>query len=293
MSNLRLDGRKGLLFTAPAIIAIALLMAFPLLYTFYLSFHKNDLYTNEMQFVGFSQFVKLFEDRVFLLSIKNTFIWTAACVVFQFLLGLLAAVAINQDFIKGKMLIRILIMVPWVLPGIVGVNIWKWSYHPDFGIINHALKSMGLISSDIIWISGAATALLSAIIVNVWKMFPFVMLMIEAALQSVPKDLKEAAKVDGANPLRIFFTVTVPHIFSTSVTVILLLTIWTFNAFTFIFALTGGGPAHKSEILSMYIYRQGFQNYNFGLASAASVVLFLLTMVFSLIYIRLLMRKEN
>lgn len=291
MKKWSLTDRIGYAYTAPALAVVALLMAFPLLYTFMLSFQKNDVFANETKFVGLRQFARLFEDPVFVLAIRNTVVWTAACVAFQFLLGLLAAVAINQEFVKGKTVIRLLIMVPWVLPGIVGVQTWKWSYHPDFGIINHALKSLGIISHDITWTSGSSTALLSAIIVNVWKMFPFVMLMLEAALQSVPKELKEAAYVDGARPLRIFFAVTMPHIMMTSLTVILLLTIWTFNAFTFIFALTAGGPAHKSEILSLYIYRQGFQNLNFGLASAASVVLFLLTMAFSLVYIRFFMRK--
>lgn len=282
----------GLMYVAPAIIIVALVLAFPLLYTFFLSFHKNNLFTAGNEFAGFSQFVKLIKDPIFVLTIKNTLIWTVGCVVLQFILGTIAAIAINQQYVKGKTLIRILIMVPWVLPSIVGVKVWEWSYHPDFGIINHFLMSTGIISNSITWLSGVEIALWSVIIVNVWKMFPFVMLMVEAALQGVPNELKEAARMDGAKAIRTFFTVTVPHIYSTLLTIILLLTIWTFNAFTFIYVLTQGGPAHKSEILSMYIYRQAFQNYDFGFASTASVVLFLIILFFSVIYIKFFMGKE-
>ncbi|WP_163538162.1 sugar ABC transporter permease [Gracilibacillus sp. YIM 98692] len=293
--SLKLKKHKnpGILFVLPALIAIAFVLLYPLLYTFYLSFYKSDLYSDSLEFVGFTQYIELFQNELFINSIKATFIWTFGSVCFQFLIGLFAAVVLSQEFIKYKTLIRILIMLPWVIPSIIGVQIWEWSYHPDFGIINHFLQSAGLISEDIKWLSSQNTALLSAIIVNVWKMFPFVMLMIEASLQSVPNQLKEAARIDGANIVRTFFTVTVPHISTTCYTVILLLVIWTLNAFTFIFALTEGGPAHSSEILSMFIYIFAFQNFEFGKASAASVVLFLFTTMFAIIYITMLMRGDE
>ncbi|GGE31400.1 sugar ABC transporter permease [Pullulanibacillus camelliae] len=283
----------GAMYVTPAVIVIALVMLFPLVYTFYLSFNESSLYSTGLKFVGFSQYVKLFQDHLFVNSLKATFYWTFGSVVFQFLLGFFVAVVLNQKFIRYRSVLRIFIMIPWVLPSIIGVNVWKWAYHPDFGIINYFLKSMGLISHNITWLSGAHTALLSTIIVNVWKMFPLVMLMIEASLQSVPEHLKDAAKVDGANMVRTFFTVTVPHISSTCYTIIMLLVIWTLNSFVFVYALTGGGPAHSSEVMSMYVYKYAFENYNFGLAAAASVVLFLITVVFALIYALVTMKGEG
>ncbi|MBP1995986.1 carbohydrate ABC transporter permease [Paenibacillus eucommiae] len=283
----------GLIYVAPAVIVIAFVMLYPLIYTFYMSFNKSDIFSDQLKFVGFSQYVELFQDKLFLNSVKATLIWTVGSVFFQFLIGFVAAVVINQSFIRFKTGLRILIMVPWVLPSIIGVNIWKWSYHPDFGIINYILKSLGIISTNITWVSGADTALLSAIIVNVWKMYPFVMLMVEASLQSVPQQLRDAAKVDGAGPVRAFLNVTMPYIASTCYTVILLLTIWTFNAFTFIYALTEGGPAHKSEILSMYIYKFAFQNFDFGMASTASVVLFAITAAFAVVYIKFFLKGDE
>lgn len=287
----RIKLSPGVYYVAPAILVIAFVMVYPLIYTIYLSFHKSDLYSVGNTFVGLAQYVKLFQDNYFINSIKATFYWTAGSVVFQFLLGFAAALLLSQPFVRFKGLIRMLIMIPWVLPSIIGVNIWKWSYHPDFGLINYYLKSLGLIGSNLSWVSNPDTALLSAVIVNIWKMFPLVMLMIEAALQSVPVHLKDAARVDGAGSLRTFMTVTVPHVSPACYTIVLLLIIWTLNAFTFIFALTGGGPAHASEIMSMFIYNYAFKSYKFGLASAASVILFLITAGLTILYVSVLMRR--
>jgi multiple sugar transport system permease protein len=293
MRYYKLKRNPGMLYVMPAVLAIAGVMVIPLIYTIVLGFNKSDLYSDKWKYVGLSQFEALFKNAEFLASIHSTIIWTVSSVAFQFLLGFIAAVIISQDFIKFKWLFRILLMIPWVLPSVISVNIWKWLYHPDFGYINFLLRTLGIIPTPINWLSDAHYAMLSAVIVNVWKMFPFVMLMIEAALQSVPNEVKEAAKVDGANGIRIFFTVTVPHVSATCYTIILLLIIWTLNAFTFIFGLTGGGPANSTEILSMYIYKLAFQNYDFGMAGAASLVLFLITAVLSVVYMKFLMKGER
>lgn len=290
MRMFKFTRNPGMLYVLPAVLAIACVMVFPLIYTFVLGFNKSDLYTDGWKFVGISQYVALFQNSDFIASIRHTVVWTLSSVVFQFLVGFMAAILINQDFIKMKWLIRILLMIPWVLPSVISVNIWKWLYHPDFGYINYLIKVLGLSDTPINWVADENYAMLSAVIVNVWKMFPLVMLMIEASLQSVPNELKDAAKVDGATGIREFFTVTVPHVSSTCYTIILLLIIWTLNAFTFIFVLTGGGPANSTEILSMFIYKSAFQNYDFGMAGAASVVLFVITAVLSVVYMKFVMK---
>ncbi|MCU6791789.1 sugar ABC transporter permease [Paenibacillus sp. WQ 127069] len=289
----KLKHNPGMLYVMPAVIAIAAVMIIPLIYTILLGFNKSDIYSDAWKFVGLAQFQELFQNAEFLGSIQHTFVWTFGSVVFQFLIGFLAAVLISQDFIKFKGLIRLLLMIPWVLPSVISVSIWKWLYHPDFGYLNHFLKMIGLTTESINWVSDERYAMISAVIVNVWKMFPLVMLMIEASLQSVPNELKEAASVDGAKPIRIFFTITVPHVSSTCYTIVLLLIIWTLNAFTFIFALTGGGPANSTQILSMYIYKLAFQNYDFGMAGAASTVLFVITAALSIFYMKFIMKGER
>ena len=160
-------------------------------------------------------------------------------------------------------------------------------YNADYGIINYVLKTIGVISQNKTWLSSPDTAMLSVIVVNVWKMFPYVMLMIEAALQGVSKELKEAAVIDGAGKFEIFRNVTWPAIAPQCYSVLLLMLVWTLNAFTFVYNLTGGGPAHSTEVMAMYIYKKAFTDFDFGMASAASTILFVICMLISLIYIRL------
>jgi multiple sugar transport system permease protein len=165
-------------------------------------------------------------------------------------------------------------------------------YNADYGIINFIFRSLGIISENRTWLSSSQTSMASIIVVNVWKMFPFVMLMIEAALQGVSKELKEAALIDGANRLAIFRNVTWSAIAPQCYSVLLLMTVWTLNAFTFVYALTEGGPAHSTEVMAMYIYKKAFTDYDFGLASAASTILFLLCMGVSFVYIRKTGRED-
>lgn len=206
---------------------------------------------------------------------------------FQFTLGFAMALLLHQQFVKGKTVLRIFLMVPWVLPSVIGSAVWKWMYNADYGIINYVLKTIGVISQNKTWLSSPDTAMLSVIVVNVWKMFPYVMLMIEAALQGVSKELKEAAVIDGAGKFEIFRNVTWPAIAPQCYSVLLLMLVWTLNAFTFVYNLTGGGPAHSTEVMAMYIYKKAFTDFDFGMASAASTILFVICMLISLIYIRL------
>lgn len=283
----------GIFYVLPAILVVAGIMFFPLFYTIVLSFFKQNVFTQKMTFVGFDQYIKLFSDPIFYKVTKNTTLWTVGSVLFQSLIGFSLAMIVHKINKNLQTIVRILLVVPWVIPGIAAVLVWQWSYHTDYGIINEFLKQLGLIGTSISWLGNTKTSLISSIIVNVWKMTPLVMLLIEAALQNVPAELKEAARVDGATRIKVFSVVTMPHLAPILKTTVLLLTIWTLNAFTYIYILTTGGPNYSSEILSLYIYRKAFQDFNYSYASAASVALFLLTAIFSTIYIRFTLKGGN
>lgn len=285
--------RSGVGYVIPAVLVVAVVMLYPLLYTLIMGFFNNTLFMESPVFCGIEQYKKIFSDRVFLGSITSTFVWTFGSVFFQFTLGFLMALVLHQSFVKGKAVLRILLMIPWVTPSIIGSAVWKWMYNADYGIINYIFSSLGIIEKNQTWLSNPKIAMWAVIAVNTWKMFPFILLMIEAALQSVSKDLKEASLIDGANTLDIFKNVTWPSISATCYSTILLMIIWTLNAFTFIYALTEGGPAHKTEVMSMYIYKKAFTEYDFGLASAASAVLFVISMIVSLVYLYLTRDKEG
>lgn len=289
----RLHEGLGYVYILPALLVVALVLLMPLCYTLGLSFFDYDLYSRSYSWAGLEQVSTILKDKVFVNALKNTMIWTIGSVFFQFTLGFMLALIVNSSYVKKKTQWRILLMVPWVLPSVVSAMVWKWCYHSDYGIINEVFKRLGLISESISWIGSKETALLSCIIVNVWKMVPFVMLMMEAALQNVSTDLKEAAQLDGANPLQIFWNVTIPEIRTTMNTVICLLTIWTMNSFTFIYLLTEGGPNRQSQTVAIYIYEKAFKNYDFGSASAAATVLFVATAALVYIYNRYAIKGED
>lgn len=285
--------RSGVLYVAPAFAIVALVMLYPLLYTLVMGFFENTLFMKAPEFCGVEQYAALFKDKVFTGSIVHTLEWTVGSVVCQFALGFAMALVLHQSFVRGKTVLRILLMVPWVLPSIIGSAVWKWMYNADYGLINYVLSSLGLIDGYQTWLSSPDRAMLSVIAVNVWKMFPYVMLMIEASLQGVSKDLKEAALIDGAGKLDIFRNVTWPAIAPQCYSVLLLLTVWTLNAFTFVYNLTEGGPAHATEVMAMFIYKKAFTDFDFGMASAASTVLFLICMAVSMVYIRMTREEET
>lgn len=285
--------QSGILYIVPALLIVALVMLYPLIYTLVMGFFKNTLFMEAPEFFGIGQYIKLFGDDVFVGSIGHTLVWTFGSVFFQFTLGFAMAMTLHQDFVKGKTLLRIFLMIPWVLPSVIGSAVWKWMYNADYGLINFFLKSIGLIGENRTWLSSTQTAMPAIIAVNVWKMFPYVMLMIEAALQGVSKDLKEAALIDGANKFEIFRNVTWPAIAPQCYSVLLLMTVWTLNAFTFVYNLTEGGPAHSTEVMAMFIYKKAFTDYDFGMASAASTVLFTICMVISLVYIVITNKRED
>ena len=277
--------QSGILYIVPALLIVALVMLYPLVYTLVMGFFKNTLFMKAPEFFGIGQYIKLFGDEVFVGSIVHTLVWTFGSVFFQFTLGFVMAMILHQDFVKGKTVLRILLMIPWVLPSVIGSAVWKWMYNADYGLINFFLNAVGLIDENRTWLSSTQTAMPAIIAVNVWKMFPYVMLMIEAALQGVSRDLKEAALIDGANKFEIFRNVTWTAIAPQCYSVLLLMTVWTLNAFTFVYNLTEGGPAHSTEVMAMGIYKKAFTDYDFGLASAASTVLFSICMIISLVYI--------
>lgn len=285
---------KGVLFVLPAISVVALVMYFPLVYNLILSFFDKNIYhMKDFVFAGFEKYAELFTNAKFYNTLLITLEWTTISVFFQFAIGFAFGLVMSQDFIRFKTAIRILIMLSWVVPSIISSNVFKWMYHSDFGIINYLAVQLGLVDSPQNWTTSPKFALMSAIIVNVWKMFPLVLLYIEASMQSVPGELKDAAVVDGANGFRTFTTVTLPHIAITCKTVLLLLVIWTMNAFTFIFVLTGGGPARSTETLSIFIYREAFINYEYSMAAATSTIMFLFVAILSTVYSRYVLRGDQ
>jgi multiple sugar transport system permease protein len=218
-------------------------------------------------------------------ALWNTLWWVGGSIVFQVVLGVASAILLNQNF-AGRALVRSIALVPWVVPGIVAATTWAWMFHTEFGIINAMLTGTGVLDESIGWLTRGNTVMPAMIAINVWKLFPFVAIMVLAGLQSIPQELYEAARIDGANYWDEVRHVMLPQIRPVIAAVTLLLVIWALNAITIIYAITKGGPANRTLITPIQIFRLAFENVEFNQAAALSVMFFGIVMLIVLAYIK-------
>ncbi|GAB4547335.1 MAG: sugar ABC transporter permease [Anaerolineae bacterium] len=287
LSRLFAREHQGYLFVLPALILFLLVLAFPIGYAIYLSFFKvNPDFS--LEFIGWQNFVDALQDEYFWNAFKNTFIYTAISVTLHLLIGMGLALALNNTWFKGRKLLRVLFLIPWTISFVVTAVTWQWLLNAQYGLLNAILRHFGLISANITWLGSATLAMPSAIAVNVWRGYPFAMVMIYAGLQLIPEDQYEAALVDGASRLQLFRYITLPNLRGTIVTTTVLDMIWVFTQFDLIQVLTAGGPARKTELLTNLIYRVSFSFYDFGAGSAIATIMLVVVLVMSLIYVRAL-----
>jgi multiple sugar transport system permease protein len=272
----------GLVFALPALIVLFMLIAYPVAYTGVLSV-TND----QGQFTGLQNFADVLRPRVTTQALWNTLWWVAGSIFFQVILGVAAAILLNQNFF-GRAIVRSIALIPWVIPGIVAATTWAWMFHTEFGIINAMLTSAGALDEPVGWLTRGNTVLPAMIAINVWKLFPFVAIMVLAGLQSIPNELYEAARVDGASYWDEVRHIMLPQIRPVITAVTLLLVIWALNSITIIYAITKGGPANRTLITPIQIFRLAFENVEFNQAAALSVMFFGIVMVVVFIYIRAL-----
>lgn len=270
----------GLLFVLPALLVLALLIAYPLVYTGVLSVTDNA-----GNYVAGENFRAVLRARATPQAFRNTIVWVCGSIVFQVFLGTATAILLNQRF-RGLALVRSIALIPWVIPGIVAATTWAWMFHTEFGIINYMMTSGGLIDRPVGWLTNAHTVLPVLITINVWKLFPFVAIMVLAGLQSIPHELYEAARVDGARFWHEVRYIMLPHVRPVIVAVTLLLVIWGLNAITIIYAITRGGPANRSLITPIQIFRLAFESVQFNQAAALSIMFFGVAIVIVFFYIR-------
>ncbi len=286
--------RADYLYVAPALLAMALVIAYPVYFTIYLSFFNTppNLSLDDKIFVGLDNYARVLGADSVQEATVNTVIWTVFSTLFGFLLGFGAALALNREF-PGRGVLRGILLVPYVISAVAAAYIWRWLMHSDFGVFGAITMALGITDKPINFLDNTDTVLPALILVNVWKEFPFAMIMMLAGLQTVPDQLLRAARVDGAGTLQRFWHVTVPHLKNVSLVTILLLTVANLNGFTIPYIMTGGGPAGASEIWITQIYQIAFGRIRFGLASAYSVILFVIMMTLGYFYVRALTRGDE
>jgi multiple sugar transport system permease protein len=274
----------GYRFVAPALALLSGIAIFPLLYVIYLSFHRRLLIFDISRFVGLENYRFLLQDDRFWNALQNTAYFTGVSVLAQILLGLGIALLLNRPF-RGKDWVRALILIPWVIPTVVSAKMWEWIYNPEFGILNF------LIGTKINWLGTPSLALHAAIFADIWKTTPFVVILLLAGLQIIPRELYQAAQVDGAGPWSLFRRITLPLLMPVLLVALIFRTLDAWRVFDVIYVLTGGGPANTTETLSLYAYKILFQTLQFGYGSTLSVVTFLFAGGITLIYLKLYRRE--
>jgi multiple sugar transport system permease protein len=280
------------LLILPSVVLMAVIILVPLVRGILMSFYSvNIIKQGEMHFIGLQNYIQMFADPVFHIALRNTLIWTIGVVFFQYIIGLGVALLLNEP-IPFRGLFRGLVLVPWVVPSVVAALDWRWIYAPDYGILNYILLTLGVISDPLQWLADRHLAMLAVVIVGVWKSTPFMAVVLLAGLQSIPKELYDAAEVDGSNMLQRFWYITMPNLSYLSTIVTMLAIIWTFNDFDIVYVMTKGGPSNATHLLSTYAYLSAFTYSDLGYAATISVIMLLILLVFAIIYSQML-KKGN
>jgi multiple sugar transport system permease protein len=281
------------LLITPSIIMIALIYFYPMLNGFWQSLHFfMRLQPWNYHFTGFENYIEAFNSRQFWMALRTSIVWTIGGVTFSYLLGLIAALLLNEKF-RGRGIYRAVLLLPWVVPPVVAGTSWMWMYADQDGIINLTLRNLGIIDKPIYWLSKRHLAMVSAIIVYVWRSFPFMMITVLAALSGIPDDIYEAGRIDGASTFQLLRYITFPLIIPISVIATVLASIWAFNDFGTIFVLTGGGPASSTTTLILHAYKEAFQRYNVGYGTSLAMIAMVLMLGVGAIYLRLQAKQQD
>ncbi len=285
------DGMFALLLTAPGLALLAAVVVYPLITALITAFYKQSLVEPGREFVGFQNIVDVLTGEFFPL-LTQTLVFTLGTTIAPFVIGFGLALALNTR-IRGAKVLRGLMLIPWLIPGVVVSFLWMWIFNANYGVLNAALETVGLIDSPQAWLANPTTAMIAVIVAKTWQSFPWMMVMLLAGLQTVPIELHEAAEIDGAGTIRRFFSITVPQMSGIIGLVILLEFIWNFQHFDIIYVLTGGGPAGSTQTFATAVYETAFDGFDLGHAGAIGLLWMILLMALVIVYVRLSEKGEK
>ena len=291
--NLFLKKLFPYLLLIPSLIPIVVILIYPICETFVISLFKmNPMRPDADLFIGLGNYIKLFHEESFFLGLKNSLELTLVTVVGSNLVGLGLALLLNMEF-KGRGIFRALVIIPWTLPAVAAVLIWIWILDYQVGVAHYILSIAGIVKESIPWLSSTQMAMVSVIIVCIWKQFPISCIMYLASLQTVDHTQYEAAEMDGANLIQKFFCITLPGIAASGGVVLLLTSVWAFREFTIIQIMTNGGPSRATETLVVQSYLEAFNNFNYGYASSLGMITFAISLIFSVVYYKLILGRKG
>jgi multiple sugar transport system permease protein len=287
----------GLVMNIPTLITLGLVLAYPIFYAAYLSFHKvglAELRRGIFPFVGFDNYRRILSDPLFLLSLKNTLIFTAVSVGCEIVLAIAIALLIDQRQVWTSRVTKFLILVPYAVPPIANGLIWSFLYNFDFGFLNRILFTLGVINHPINWVGNPAFALLALTVPYIWRTLPFAILLLHAALQGINPELYEAADIDGAGAWQRFFNITLPLLRPVIVVILVLRTSFAFAVFEEVLAITQGGPGDATWVAAWYSYKKSFAPpFDIGVGAASAYVLALIVGALAITYVKAIYRRVD
>lgn len=274
----RSQQRMAFWFLLPSALVLLVVVAYPFFFNAWISLTNwNMFHFRDPRFIGLTHYLRLFSEPDFYRIFGKTLAWTAINLVFHFTLGLGAALLLNRKM-PARNLYRALLILPWAMPQYISALTWRGMFNAEFGAVNILLGKLGI--EAVPWFSSELWAFIAPVITNIWLGFPFIMVIALGGLQSIPKELYEAARIDGASPVKQFFNITLPMLKPVLMPALVLGTIWTFNNLNVIWLVTDQGlPADKTHILVTYVYKAAFVYYRYGYAAAFSVFIFLVLAV--------------
>ena len=274
MSAGRTENRLAFWFLLPSALVLLGVVAYPFFFNVYISLTNWNMYHfRNPELIGLTHYFRLFSEADFYRIFGKTLAWTAINLFFHFTLGLSAALLLNRN-LPGRNIYRALLILPWAMPQYISALTWRGMFNVEYGAINLMLGKIGI--EAVPWFTSEFWAFMAPVITNIWLGFPFIMVIALGGLQSIPKELYEAARIDGAGPVRQFTSITLPMLKPVLMPALVLGTIWTFNNLNVMWLVTDQGlPADKTHILVTYVYKAAFQYYRYGYAAAFSVFIFL------------------
>lgn len=286
--------RLGVWFTAPSVIVLLTVLAYPIIASLVLSFLRVRFSGQGLsfEFNGFTNYADLLRNQLFREALFRSVYFTVVEVAAVIFLALIVALMLNHPLGRPAFY-RIVLLVPWALSPVANAVLWKWIYNANYGILNQSLIGLGLIKENVIWLGTPWLALNMILIADVWKAVPFIVLLMLAGLQNIPSYLYKAARLDGANVWQQFVHVTLPGLKTTLVISVVLQSIWALKVFDLIYVLTKGSPADSTVLLNYLSWRETFSNLDVGYGAAIANVLFILMFLLALVYIRALRPRQT
>lgn len=288
------EQRQAWVLLAPMLLVMLLLTAWPLLRTIWLSFTDAALIDSgeTPAWIGLENYLYALSDPDFRASIWRTLYFTLVSVTVEGIIGVLVALLLNQKFI-GRNVLRVLVILPWALPTIVNAMMWRLNFNPDYGSINALLSQLGIIDGYRSWLGSPEAALNAVMFADIWKNYPLVTLLVLAALQSIPEDLFEAARLDGASAWRRFRAITFPAIVAPLGVALVLRTIDAFKIFDIIYVMTRGGPVDSTKTLSFFVYQESFSYLRAGSGAAYAILMTLMCALLITLYLLMLWHQRR